>query len=148
VLAPATIAALPSTRAIETRSLPTSLAATHCGFAFYVAFSKSSIPSIATCSMSATPKFRRRWVVFLIHSIETRSLPTFARCYPSQLYLLCRSSHSLHCRSRSAARFRSSMMIVMTCIVASFVTYGSLRGPRATYDACKKDQFSSGSKPA
>jgi hypothetical protein len=44
VLAPATLAALPSTRAIETRSLPTSLAATHRGFAFYVAFPKSSIP--------------------------------------------------------------------------------------------------------
>src|SRR2546421_4252411 len=52
VLAPATLAALPSTRAIETRSLPSSLAATHRGFAFYVAFPKSSIPSIATCSMS------------------------------------------------------------------------------------------------
>jgi hypothetical protein len=33
VLAPPTLAALPSTRAIETRSLPSSLAATHCGFA-------------------------------------------------------------------------------------------------------------------
>jgi hypothetical protein len=44
VLAPATLAALPSTRAIETRSLPTSLAATHRGFAFYVASPKSSIP--------------------------------------------------------------------------------------------------------
>jgi hypothetical protein len=44
VLAPATLAALPSTRAIETRSLPTSLAATHRGFAFYVAFPESSIP--------------------------------------------------------------------------------------------------------
>jgi hypothetical protein len=51
VLAPATLAALPSTRAIETRSLPTSLAATHRGFAFYVASPKSSIPWIATCSM-------------------------------------------------------------------------------------------------
>ncbi len=44
MLAPATLAALPSTRAIETRSLPTSLAATHRGFAFYVAFPESSIP--------------------------------------------------------------------------------------------------------
>jgi hypothetical protein len=44
VLAQATLAALPSTRAIETRSLPTSLAATHRGFAFYVASPKSSIP--------------------------------------------------------------------------------------------------------
>ncbi len=49
------LAALPSTRAIETRSLPTSLAATHRGFAFYVALPKSSIPSIATCSMSLIP---------------------------------------------------------------------------------------------
>src|SRR6266700_8298563 len=55
VLAPATLAALPSTRAIETRSLPTSLAAPHRGFAFYVASPKSSIPSIATCSMSLIP---------------------------------------------------------------------------------------------
>ena len=39
------LAALPSTRAIETRSLPSSLAATHSGFAFYVAFPKSSIPN-------------------------------------------------------------------------------------------------------
>jgi hypothetical protein len=35
---------LPSTRAIETRLLPSSLAATHRGFAFYVAFPKRSIP--------------------------------------------------------------------------------------------------------
>ena len=55
VLAPATLATLPSTRAIETRSLPTSLAATPRGFAFHVAFPKSSIPSIATCSMLGTP---------------------------------------------------------------------------------------------
>jgi hypothetical protein len=38
------LAALPSTRAIETRSLPRSLAAAHRGFAFYVAFPKHSIP--------------------------------------------------------------------------------------------------------
>ena len=40
MLVPATPAALPSTRAIETRSLPSSLAATQRGFAFYVAFPK------------------------------------------------------------------------------------------------------------
>jgi hypothetical protein len=34
---------LPSTRAIETRLLPSSLTATHRGFAFYVAFPKSFI---------------------------------------------------------------------------------------------------------
>jgi hypothetical protein len=39
------LAALPSTRAIETRSLPSSLAATHRGFIFYVALPKSSILS-------------------------------------------------------------------------------------------------------
>src|SRR5437588_12038819 len=55
VLAPATLAALPSTRTIETRLLPSSLAATHRGFAFYVAFPKRSIPSLATCSMSLIP---------------------------------------------------------------------------------------------
>ena len=44
VLAPATLAALPSTAAIETRSLPISLAATHRGFAFYVALPEISIP--------------------------------------------------------------------------------------------------------
>src|SRR5882724_3218912 len=55
VLAPATLAALPSTRAIETRLLPSSLAAIHHGFAFYVAFPKRSIPSLATCSMLLIP---------------------------------------------------------------------------------------------
>jgi len=49
------LAALPSTRAIETRLLPSPLAATHRGFAFYVGFPKRSIPSIATCSMSLIP---------------------------------------------------------------------------------------------
>src|SRR4029453_6302904 len=44
-----------STRAIETRSLPTSLAATHRGFTFYVPLPKSSIPSISTCSMPLIP---------------------------------------------------------------------------------------------
>ncbi len=52
------LAALPSTCAIETRSLSISLAANHRGFAFYhgcgIAFPKSSIPSVATCSMHAT----------------------------------------------------------------------------------------------
>src|ERR1700676_4629854 len=55
VLAPATLAALPSTRAIETRFLPSSLAATPRGFSFYVAFPKRSIPSLNTCSMSLIP---------------------------------------------------------------------------------------------
>src|SRR5207248_8382284 len=50
------LAALPSTRAIETPSLPSSLAATHRGFSFYVAFPESSIPSLATCSMSRVPR--------------------------------------------------------------------------------------------
>jgi len=46
---------LPSTRAIKTRLLPSSLAATHRGFAFYVAFPKRAIPSIATRSMLLIP---------------------------------------------------------------------------------------------
>ena len=79
VLAPAILAALPSTRAIETRSLPISLAATHRGFAFYVAFPKSSIPSVARCSMSLIPFASLKLAPF-----PTRSL------LPSQFYLLCR----------------------------------------------------------
>jgi hypothetical protein len=52
VLAPATLAALPSTRAIETHSLPALVRCYPCSFTFYVAFPKRSIPSFATCSMS------------------------------------------------------------------------------------------------
>jgi hypothetical protein len=55
VLAPAILAVLPSNRAIETRSLPRSLAATHRGFAFYVAFPKRSILSFATCCRLLIP---------------------------------------------------------------------------------------------
>jgi hypothetical protein len=44
VLAPAALAALPSTRAIETRSLPRSLAVTRHGFTFHVAFPKAPFP--------------------------------------------------------------------------------------------------------
>jgi hypothetical protein len=58
VLAPATLPALPSSRVIETRLLPSSLAATHRGFAFYVAFPKRSIFSLATCSVSLIPLAR------------------------------------------------------------------------------------------
>jgi len=43
-LATPNLAALPATRAIETRLLPSSLAATHRGFAFYVAFPNASFP--------------------------------------------------------------------------------------------------------
>jgi hypothetical protein len=70
VLAPATLAALPSTRAIETRLLPSSLAATHRGFAFYVARPTRSIPSLAACSMSE-------------NSFETRSRARFDSCAPA-----------------------------------------------------------------
>jgi hypothetical protein len=47
---------------IETRSLPISLAATLRGFAFYVALPKSSIPSIATCSILLIPQLHSRFV--------------------------------------------------------------------------------------
>jgi len=60
---------LPSTRAIETRSLPNSLAATHRGFAFYVAFSKSSIPD-RTCSMSLIPSAPFTYVSFALPSFQ------------------------------------------------------------------------------
>src|SRR5438094_5255174 len=49
------LAALLSTRAIETHSLPTLVRCYPCSFTFYVTFPKSSIPSIATCSMSLIP---------------------------------------------------------------------------------------------
>src|SRR5207302_5387510 len=67
VLAPATLAALPSTRAIpdrdvfyvafpkrsiETHSLPTLARCFPRSFTFYVAYPIRSIPSLATCSMS------------------------------------------------------------------------------------------------
>ncbi len=72
MLAPATLAALPSTRAIETRSLPSSLAATRRGLAFYVAFPKSSIPFVATCSMSFPQKLHslRRDVFYVTDPIR------------------------------------------------------------------------------
>ena len=63
VLAPATLAALPSTRAIETRSLPTSLAAAHRGFAFYVAS-----PKLHSLDRDVF------YVAHPIHSIVSRSL--------------------------------------------------------------------------
>ena len=67
------LAALPSTRAIETPSLPSSLAATYRGFAFYVAFPKSSIVS---------------------RSLPLRSTAT------SRPHRPCRSTHSLHSLDR------------------------------------------------
>jgi hypothetical protein len=70
VFAPATLAALLSTRAIETRSLPTSLAATHRGFAFYVAGPTSSI--------------------------ETRSLPALTRSFPRHFTFYVADPLQLH----------------------------------------------------
>jgi hypothetical protein len=56
VLAPATLAALPSTRAIETRLLPSSLAATHRGPAAAGSLSPNAPFLLATCSMSRVPR--------------------------------------------------------------------------------------------
>jgi hypothetical protein len=78
------LAALPSTRAIETRLLPSSLAATQRGFAFYVAFPKRSIPSLATCSTSRVP----RTLLYLARSRSARPLP-------SRLYRPCLARRSL-----------------------------------------------------
>jgi hypothetical protein len=55
VLALATLAALPSIRAIETHSLPILVRCYPCSFTFYVSDPVSSILSIATCSMSLLP---------------------------------------------------------------------------------------------
>jgi len=69
---PASLAALPSTRAIETRSLPTALAATHRGFAFYVAFPESSIPDRDVF-----------YVAFPKSSIRPVGLPVYVTQLPS-----------------------------------------------------------------
>src|SRR5437899_8281111 len=63
VLAPATLAALPSTRAIETRSLPALARFYPCSFTFYVA-DPSARFLIATCSMSLTRDLPIRSVGF------------------------------------------------------------------------------------
>jgi len=52
-------------RPFETRSLPSSLAATHRGFAFFVAFSKSSIRPAG-------------FPIYVVH----RPAAPFARCFP------------------------------------------------------------------
>src|SRR6266700_7819629 len=63
VLAPATLAALPSTRAIETRSLPALARFYPCSFTFYVADPSPPFP-IWTCSMSLTRDLPIRSVGF------------------------------------------------------------------------------------
>jgi hypothetical protein len=95
VLVPATLAALPSTRAIETRSLLSSLAATHRGFAFYVAFPKSSIPDRDVF-----------YVADPISSIETRSLPTLTRSFPRHFTFYVADPFSSHSR-----RFFSASLV-------------------------------------
>ena len=72
------LAALPSTRAIETRSLPGSLAATHRGFAFYVAFPKSSIRPLGS------PIY-----------VARRPAAPFARSYPRHFTLITRTAPCL-----------------------------------------------------
>jgi len=63
-------------RPFETRSLPSSLAATHRGFAFYVAFPKSSIETrLLPSSLAATHRGFAFYVAFPKRSIETRSFP-------------------------------------------------------------------------
>jgi hypothetical protein len=84
-------------RPFETRSRPRSLAATHRGFAFYVAFPKGSIRPLGfahLCRWRPAAPFARcpHW---LIASLTTNAGP--ART------LLCRSSHSLHCISAAPA---------------------------------------------
>ena len=75
MLAPATLAALQSTRAIETRLLPNSLAATHRGFAFYVTFPKRSIPSMS----HASPRLRSLIASLAANASPARTLTKIAR---------------------------------------------------------------------
>jgi len=105
VLAPATLAAFPSTRAIETRSLPTSLAATHRGFAFYVASPKSSIPDrdvFYVARVPAAPFTRSYPRHFYGHVVDSRSPDPFGRIPTDQCKSIRRlpstaySCHSLH----------------------------------------------------
>jgi hypothetical protein len=106
VLAPATLAALPSTRAIETCSLPTSLAATHRGFAFYVAFPKSSIRPLG----------------LPIYVARVPAAP-FTRCYPCSFtfYVADPSAPLYLARSRSARPLPSRLLPAMSLIpVAPF----------------------------
>src|SRR6184192_4851362 len=77
VLAPATLAVLPSTRAIPDRDV------------FYVAFPKSSIVS--------------RLLDRYLTALPAMSLAPVAP-FPSSRRVLCRSSHSLHCYIATSAR--------------------------------------------
>src|SRR5215471_18828835 len=64
-------------RTFETPSLPSSLAATHRGFAFYVAFPK----------LHSTSRFAHLWLL--------ASPPAPCSLLPSSLYLLCSARSSL-----------------------------------------------------
>jgi len=99
--------ALPK-RSIETRLLPSSLAATHRGFAFYVAFPKSSIetrslPSSLIGTLATLP--------------STSLIPSapFTHSYPRQLEpspartLLCRSLRWHRCQGEASRRGLRSM---------------------------------------
>ena len=81
VLAPATLAALQSTRAIEARLLPSSLAAIHRGFAFYVAFPKTlhsltrDVFHVADPISSIASRPHCKHLPEMIPGFETRSSP-------------------------------------------------------------------------
>ena len=68
----------------ETRLLPSALAATHRGFAFYVALPKSSIETcLLPSSLAATHHGFAFYVAFPKRSIETRSLPSSLAAIPA-----------------------------------------------------------------
>jgi hypothetical protein len=99
------LAALPSTRAIETRSLPTSLAATHRGFAFYVAFPESSIETRSLPRLLAVTG--HGFTLITRTSQCLRQLPSCVAVYPRDSQsrrVLRRCSRQLHCISLAPAR--------------------------------------------
>ncbi len=82
MLAPAILGTLPSTRAIETRSLPSSLAATHRGFAFYVALPKSSIPPNRYLFYRGNPFSRLRREIGIGKTQNMKLTSWFVVCFP------------------------------------------------------------------
>jgi hypothetical protein len=95
-------------RPFETRSLPSSLAATHRGFAFYVAFPKSFIRRLGlpiyVARGPAAPFARRYPRDFTLITRTPRACASYPSClavYPRDSRsrrVLCRRSHRSICR--------------------------------------------------
>jgi len=112
-------------RPFETRSLPSSLAATHRGFAFYVAFPRSSIRPlgfpifVARCPVAPLKLVHcpRSLIATLATLPSTSLIPSapFTHSYPRQLEpspartLLCRSLRWHRCQGEASRRGLRSM---------------------------------------